>query len=201
METQRGCSENNVILAVNKRARSSFMKHALCNAQTVWPTSYAWHGREVSVIMGPFECSLVLRPSLASVPEGALFWPAGRSRLALLFESLTDKIIVRGIDPDATEQFVLVFRAELLPDQKDRFVQAVSDGLEPTLISPPTVSNENRTPGVLAPAARKPASSLAADEIHNDAIVIIDRPGDGPGPRYTLELPSLGAARATGTQG
>ena len=151
--------------------------------------------------MGPFDCTLVLRPSQASAPDGALFWPAGRSRLALLFESLTDKIIVRGIDPDATEQSVLVFRAELLPDQKDRFIQAVSDGLEPTLIPPPPVSNENRDPGVPAPAARTSGSSLAAVEIEEDAIVIIDRPGNGPGPRYSLELPCLGAARATGTQG
>lgn len=156
--------------------------------------------------MGPFECTLVLRPSQASASDGALFWPAGRSRLALLFESLTDKIIVRGIDPDVTERSVLVFRAELLPDQKDRFVQAVSDGLEPTLIDPPPVSNENRSPGVPAPAARKPASSLAglptAVEIPDNAIVITDPPGPDPGPKlYRLELPSLRAARATGTKG
>jgi hypothetical protein len=32
--------------------------------------------------------------------------------------------------------------------------------------------------------------------------VIIDRPGDDPGPKmYVLQLPSSGAARATGTQG
>jgi hypothetical protein len=156
--------------------------------------------------MGPFEYTLVLNPSQAPAPDGALFWPASRSRLVLLFEILTDKIIVRGIDPDVAERSVLVFRADLLSDQKDRLVQAVRDGLEPTLISPLPVSNENRDPGALVPAARKPGSSLAgkafAGEIHSDAIVITDPPGPGQGPKmYVLELPSSGAARATGTQG
>lgn len=155
--------------------------------------------------MDPFECTVVLNPSLAPVPDGAPFWPAGRSRLVLLFESLTDKIVVRGIDPDVADPSAIVFRTELRPEQKDRFVQAVRDGLEPQLISPAPVSNENR--GASAPATRKPASSLAvkpsAGETVGDAIVIIDPPPGNPqGPRmYSLELPSSGAARATGTQG
>ena len=153
--------------------------------------------------MGPFECTLVLNPSLASVPNGALFWPASRSRLVLLFEILIDKITVRGIDPDVADRSVLVFRADLLSDQKDRFVQAVYSGLEPALLPPPPVSNENRDP---EPPARKPESSLAgkpvAGEIHSDAIVITDPPGPGQGPKmYVLQLPNLGTARATGTQG
>lgn len=156
--------------------------------------------------MGPFECTVVLNPSLASVPDGALFWPAGRSRLALLFETQADnKVVVRGIDPDLADRSVLVFRADLTSDQKDQFVQAVCSGLEPTLIPPPEVSNENRGPGAPAPPARKPGGSLAgkplAGEVHGNAIVITDPPsGPGEGPKlYTLELPS--AARATGTQG
>src|ERR1043165_6494419 len=112
--------------------------------------------------MDPFECTLVLNPSQAPASDGALFWPAGRSRLVLLFESLTDKIIVRGIDPDPAEQSVLVFRvANLLFDQKARFVQAVREGLEPTLVDPLPVSNENRDPVVSTPPARKPGGSLA----------------------------------------
>lgn len=156
--------------------------------------------------MDPFACTLVLNPALAFVPDEALFWPASRSRLVLLFEILTDKITVRGFDPDVAEQSTIVFRADLLPDQQDRFVQAVREGTEPTLISPPPVSNENQDLGAPAPAVRKSASSLAvkasAVEVGNDAIVISDPSGDGHGPKlYVLELPSTGAALATGTQG
>ncbi len=156
--------------------------------------------------MDTFECTLVLNPSLVPAPAEPLFWPVGRSRLVLLFEILTDKIIVRGIDPDVAEQCVLVFYADLAPDQKDRFVQAVQNGLEPTLLPPSLVSNENRGAGAPALSARKPASSLAgkafAAELHSDAIVITDPPGKGQGPKvFVLELPSSGAARATGTQG
>jgi hypothetical protein len=157
--------------------------------------------------MDPFECTLVLNPSQAPASDGALFWPAGRSRLVLLFEILTDKIIVRGIDPDVAEPSVLVFRvASLLLDQKDRFVQAVREGLEPTRVDPLPVSNENRDPVASTPAAHKPGSSLAGKaprgEVLANAIVIIDRPGDDPGPKmYVLQLPGSGAARATGTQG
>lgn len=157
--------------------------------------------------MDPFECTLVLNPDLAPISDGALFWPASRSRLVLLSEIRTDKIIVWGIDPDeVAEQSRIVFRADLLPDQKDRFVQAVRDGLEPTLTSPLPVSNENRNPGAPAPAARKPASSLAvkasAVDTSSDAIVIIDPPPPDQGPKmYVLDLLSSGATRATGTQG
>jgi len=151
--------------------------------------------------MDPFECTLVLNPSQAQASDGALFWPAGRSRLVLLFEILTDKIIVRGIDPDVVEPSVLVFRANLLLDQKERFVQAVRDGREPTVVDPLPVSNENRDPVAAAPPARPRAGKSSRGEVLNDAIVIIDRPGDDPGPKmYVLQLPSSGA-RATGTQG
>src|SRR6185295_14856584 len=108
--------------------------------------------------------------------DGALFWPAGRSRLVLLFEILTDKIIVRGIDPDVVEPSVLVFRANLLLDQKERFVQAVRDGREPTVVDPLPVSNENRDPVAAAPPARPRAGKSSRGEVLNDAIVIIDRP-------------------------
>jgi hypothetical protein len=153
--------------------------------------------------MDPFECTLVLNPSQDPASDGGLFWPAGRSRLVLLFETLTDKIIVRGIDPDVAEQSVLVFRvANLLFNQKDRFVQAVRDGLEPTLVDPLPVSNENRDPVASTPPARSLAGKASRAEVLGDAIVIIDRPGDPQGPKlYVLELPSSGAARATGTQG
>lgn len=160
--------------------------------------------------MDPFECTLVLNPSQAPAQEGALFWPAGRLRLVLLFEVLTDtdKIIVRAIDPDVAERSVLVFRvANLLPDQKDRFVQAVGNGREPTQVDPMPASNENRDPAASTPAARKPASSpagrVSTGEVLADAIVIIDRPGDPQGPKmtYVLQLPGSDAARATGTQG
>jgi hypothetical protein len=149
--------------------------------------------------MGPFECTLVLNPFLASNPDEALFWPTDRLRLVLLFENLADdKIVVRGIDPDVADRSALVFRADLVSDQKDRFVQAVTGGLEPTLIPASPVSNENRDP------ASQPDSSLVAKPLvtgaHSDAIVITDPPGPGQGPKmYVLQLPS--SALATGTQG
>lgn len=156
--------------------------------------------------MSSFECTAVLNPSLVSAPDEALFWPASRQRLVLLFEiQIDNKIVVRGIDPDLADRSVLVFRADLTSDQKDRFVQAVSSGREPTQIPAAPVSNENRDPGVPATPARTAGSLLAgkpfAGEIHSDAIVITDPPGGpGEGPKlYILELPS--AARATGTQG
>jgi hypothetical protein len=149
--------------------------------------------------MGPFECTVVLNPSLGSTPDEALFWPTDRLRLALLFETVADtKIVVRGIDPDVTDRSALIFRAELLADQKDRFVQAVRSGLEPRLAALSPVSNENRD------AAREPESPVVvgplAGEVPGDSIVITDPPGPGQGPKvYMLELPS--SARATGTRG
>ena len=149
--------------------------------------------------MGPFDCTLVLNPSLVSVPDEALFWPTDRLRLALLFETVTDtKIVVRGIDPDVTDRSALVFRAELLATQKDRFVQAVASGLEPKLIPSSLVSNENRDPATAV--ARSLAARPRAAEVQGDAIVITDPPGPGQGPKvYVLELPS--SALATGTRG
>jgi hypothetical protein len=149
--------------------------------------------------MVSFECTLVPNPFLDSAPDEALFWPTDRLRLVLLFENLADdKIVVSGIDPDVADRSALVFRADLASDQKARFVQAVISGLEPTLIPPSPVSNENRAP------ASPPDSSLVAQpllgEVHSNEIVIVDPPGPGQGPKaYLLALPS--SALATGTQG
>jgi hypothetical protein len=135
-------------------------------------------------------------PRAGVLRNGGLFWKAGRSRLVLLFETLTDKIIVRAIDPDRIGGSVMVFRAELLPGQKDWFIQAVRDGREPTLTRPPP-SNENR--GLAAPVSIQHtavvASQLLTGDTSNDAIVIADTSGDDHGPNLYL------ARRDTGTQG
>jgi hypothetical protein len=122
----------------------------------------------------------------------------------LLFQNRTDQMVCWGLDPNEVDGAVGVFRAYMLPDQKDPFVQAVRGGVEPTLMQGLLASNENRNRGALAAkASAVPAGKPLAAEILNDAIVITDNPGDGHGPRmYRLGLPGSGAAaRATGTQG
>ena len=132
---------------------------------------------------------LVSNPHL--IQDGELFWPQRRSRLALLFETLVDKIIVRGFDPDVdlADKSVFVFRAEVLLAQRDPFVQAVREGREPTLMPVVPPSNENQVGGAV--------KQLIQPLVDGNSIVISGNPGDGPGPKmYQLSIPASGTALA-----
>jgi hypothetical protein len=94
------------------------------------------------------------------------FWPAGLTRLRLCIEERDGKLIAHGHDPDNNN--VTVFEATLLPALEDAFVQAVRDAWQ--VPTPPV--NDNEGPSV----------------------VVITGPdtGDGPGPKYHLDLGGRG---------
>lgn len=150
-----------------------------------------------------FESIAIHNPNVNPPAENPFFWRPPRTRLILVFETLDDRIIAWGVDPEANE---LVFRTELLSSQKDPFIAAVTQGREPTEIEP-LVSNDNiETPaGAAAPAppapSKKPAAKPAGADPGDNAIVISDTSTDGQGPKYRLVLSNQGSsALAAGTK-
>ena len=109
-------------------------------------------------------------------PQSPLFWPSTRERLILVFETRDDNgISVWGIDPVG---HTLPFHAELQPDQKDPFIDAVKRGDEPVELP------ANATAQVGNDNSRTPRTTHSLD----NAIVIIDSGGEPKGPRYQLNL-------------
>ena len=64
-------------------------------------------------------------------------WPPTRKRLLVTFETVGMSVTALGEDPDNNNEFV--FTAELDADQQEAFIQAVSGGGKPDVVSNDTV--------------------------------------------------------------
>jgi hypothetical protein len=133
--------------------------------------------------MSSVDCTLIARPQAqAPLAHARLFWPDGRARLIIVCEMLDDGItvIARGIDPGPDRDISIAFRSELRLDQKAGLLQAIRDGREPEpLIAP--ASNENARSAQRRGAVTPPPGAATVDD---NAIIIGDPGGDGPGPKF-----------------